>query len=101
MNDEVKVYVNKTAKVVVYINKVDNGAEYYFGAYDESYSSWTRVSFLKDNASGTWLPYYGRGGSVELMQLFEKRMNHKLNAERSNLQVVSTFMILAMHAGQV
>lgn len=83
LNDEVKVYVNKTAKVVVYINKVENGAEYYFGAYDESYSSWTRVSLLKDNASGTWLPYYGRGGSVELMQLFEKRMNHKLNAERS------------------
>ncbi|GAB6975967.1 hypothetical protein [Prevotella falsenii] len=83
MNDDVKVYVNKTAKTVVYINKEGSRAEYFFGAYDESFTSWTRVSFLNDNTTATWLPFYGRGATVELMQLFEKRMNHKLNAEKS------------------
>lgn len=83
LNDDVKVYLNKTAKTIVYINKGESGSEYFFGAYDESFNSWTRVSFLKDNATEMWLPFYGRGATVELMQLFEKRMNHKLNVEKS------------------
>lgn len=85
LNADVQVYVNKSAGTVIYINKVTDGAEYYFGAYDERFCSWTRATFLRDNATTSWMPFYGRGATVELMQLFEKRMNHVLDAEKSKI----------------
>jgi hypothetical protein len=83
LNNDVKVYVNKTAKTVVFINNTGNGAEYFFGPHDDSFTSWTRISFLTDETTGAWTPFYGKGATVELMQLFEKRMNHTLNTEKS------------------
>ena len=74
LNNDVKVYVNKTAKTVVFINNTANGAEYFFGPHDDSFTSWTRISFLTDETTGAWTPFYGKGATVELMQLFEKRI---------------------------
>ena len=54
LNNDVKVYVNKTAKTVVFINNTGNGAEYFFGPHDDSFTSWTRISFLTDE-----LPEHG------------------------------------------
>ncbi len=85
-NAEVQVYLNTAEKTVVFLNKEADATEFYFGAYDESFLSWTRISTLKDEATATWMPFYGKHATVELMKLFEKRMNHKMVEEKSNAE---------------
>lgn len=85
LNDEVQAYVNKSLQTVLYFNKDGDRFEYFFGGYDEGFNSWMRVSFLRDEATSVWMPFYGQGATVELMQLFEKRMNHRLDAEKSKV----------------
>lgn len=85
LNDDVQAYVNKSLQTVLYINKDGDRFEYFFGSYDEGFNSWMRVSFLRDEATSVWMPFYGQGATVELMQLFEKRMNHRLDAEKSKV----------------
>lgn len=84
-NSDVKVYLNNEAKTVIFVNIEDGAAEYYYGPYDESSTSWTRISTLSDPKTSTWMPYYGRYATVELMQLFEKRMKHELNTTLSKI----------------
>lgn len=82
-NAEVLVYVNETSKTVIFINKTGAQAEYIFGEYDEAPQSWTRIDLLKDAKTGTWMPYNGYHATLELLQLYAKRLNHKLDNEKS------------------
>lgn len=78
LNAEVTVYLNKDAKKVIYINKEADKYEFFFGEWDESLHSWMRISNLRDDNTNILAPYYGHYATVELMKLYEKRMNHKL-----------------------
>lgn len=83
VNGEVSVYVNATNLTSIVIDIRADGADYYYGAYDEDAHSWTRIAPLKDVETGTWMPFYGKYAPVELMKLYEKRMGHVLDTTLS------------------
>lgn len=82
-NGEVSVYANAANLTSIVIDTRADGADYYYGAYDEDAHSWTRIAPLKDVETGTWMPFYGKYAPVELMKLYEKRMGHILNTTLS------------------
>lgn len=88
-NDE-KVLVNHGTKTVAMFSRsTENnrpGLSVVLASWDEEVVSWSRISPLKDEASGFWAPLIGRGASVDLMFRFENRMEgHQLDTEHSNI----------------
>lgn len=79
-NSEIEVYANKTSKTVIFI---DNSSEYFFGEYNESPESWTRIALLNDDKTGAWMPFNGYHAPLELLQLFSRRLGHLLDNENS------------------
>lgn len=50
---------------------------------DNNKSNWLRVDPLQDQTTGIWMPLLPYGATLEMVQLFEARMGHTLDAEAS------------------
>ena len=50
---------------------------------DNKKTSWLRVDPLQDQTTGIWMPLLPYGATLEMVQLFEARMGHTLDAEAS------------------
>ena len=50
---------------------------------DNKKTNWLRVDPLQDQTTGIWMPLLPYGATLEMVQLFEARMGHTLDAEAS------------------
>ena len=56
---------------------------FWWGSNDNKKTNWLRVDPLQDQTTGIWMPLLPYGATLEMVQLFEARMGHTLDAEAS------------------
>lgn len=69
-----------TPASVIVLNTTKN--TFMFGANDESAYSWTRLNPITDK-TGLFMPLFAKYAPYSLIESFEARCGHKLNAEKS------------------
>ena len=93
-NEKEKVFINKEKKITLAISLRKLGEvetlSYSFGNLDETVFSWTRVSQLK-HESGLYIPLIAKGAPKDLMERFESRLGHSMNASSKTNQGVYIF----------